>query len=351
MAEAVALSAFRFEAPRNRLVCTAEDFPSMLYLYEGLDAARRRGRARAGARGPPHRRSRHRGRDRRAHRCRRDLAHVVPQRPGAGSRADRRQAHTQSGALVLIDAYQSIGTVPLDVQASNIDMLAGGSVKWLCGGPGAGYLYVSPRVAPKLEPAITGWMTHERPFDFEPGRSRATPVRGGSGSAHRGSRHSSRPARAMTIVAGIGVAAIRAKSLRQTDRMIAWADEFRMTLGSPREPERRGGTVVLDVPNAESACLALLGRGRAARLPPGCGAEVRAPLLHSGRGSGPGHDPPVRDAVAASRANRGRNLHGNHGNAGRPNRSRSCATRVCIWSAARSSIRRAIERLPRTTTA
>src|SRR5207237_4768657 len=71
------------------------------------------------------------------------------------------------GALVVLDAYQSVGTVPLDVTALGVDFAVGGSVKWLCGGPGAGWLYVRPDLAATLEPALTGGYGHARPFAFE----------------------------------------------------------------------------------------------------------------------------------------------------------------------------------------
>jgi len=81
------------------------------------------------------------------------------------------RAH-EVGAHVVLDAYQSAGIVPLDVAALNVDFAVGGSVKWLCGGPGAGYLYVSPRVRALLAPAFTGWMAHEAPFAFDSGPMR-----------------------------------------------------------------------------------------------------------------------------------------------------------------------------------
>jgi len=273
LAEAVALSALDFAPPRNRLVCTAEDFPSMLYLYEGL-ACRGvevvRVPARAGRRIDEA-----------------DLLAAIDERTAVVAishvlfrtsqvldvAAIARRAR-EAGALTLIDAYQSVGTVPVDVRALGVDLLAGGSVKWLCGGPGAGYLYVSPRVAPALRPALTGWMGHERPFDFDPGPMRL----------HDGARRfwtgtpaipafvAARPG--YEIVAQIGVAAIREKSLRQTARMQALADEYALPVGSPREEARRGGTVVLDVPHAEEVCGALLASDVLLDFRPGVGLRL-----------------------------------------------------------------------------
>src|SRR2546430_8062374 len=79
----------------------------------------------------------------------------------------------EAGALVVLDAYQSVGTVPLDVTALGVDFAVGGSVKWLCGGPGAAWLYVRPDLQERLEPALVGWQGHARPFGFEPEIGRA----------------------------------------------------------------------------------------------------------------------------------------------------------------------------------
>ncbi len=257
LAHATVLSALDFKPPRNRLVCTAEDFPSVLYLFEGLA---RRGvevvRVPAGA-------------ERRVEE--QDVLAAIDERTAVVALSQvmfrtsqlldvapiARRAR-EMGALTLIDAYQAVGAVPVDVGALGVDLLAGGSVKWLCGGPGTAYLYVSPRVAASLEPALTGWFAHERPFDFEPGPMRwdAGPRRFWGGTPAIPSYLAARPG--YEIVAGIGVAPIREKSLRLTGRMIAWADEFGWRLGSPREAVERGGTVCIDVPEAERVCRALL---------------------------------------------------------------------------------------------
>ena len=85
-----------------------------------------------------------------------------------------QRAH-EVGAYVILDAYQSAGIVPLDVTALNVDFAVGGSVKWLCGGPGNGWLYVRPDLAERLEPAYTGWQAHES----------ALRLRGGDALRHR----------------------------------------------------------------------------------------------------------------------------------------------------------------------
>ncbi|HYM80012.1 MAG TPA: aminotransferase class V-fold PLP-dependent enzyme [Candidatus Limnocylindria bacterium] len=257
LAQAVVLSGVDFRPPRNRLVCTAEDFPSVLHLYEGLE---RRGvevvrvAARAGRRIDEQ-----------------DVVSAIDKRTAVVAvssvlfRTSQvldlaplvARAHAV-GALTLIDAYQAVGTVPVDVRALGVDLLCGGSVKWLCGGPGAAFLYCRPEVASRLEPAVTGWLAHERPFDFDPGPMRRDlgPRRFWTGTPAIPALVAARVG--FETVGRIGVPAIRAKSLRQTERMIGWADEMGMPVVSPREAERRGGTVVLDVPNAEAVCQALL---------------------------------------------------------------------------------------------
>ena len=77
-----------------------------------------------------------------------------------------RRAH-EVGAHVILDCYQSAGIVPFDVTALNVDFAVGGSVKWLNGGPGNGWLYVRPDLSERLQPTFTGWQAHERPFGFE----------------------------------------------------------------------------------------------------------------------------------------------------------------------------------------
>jgi kynureninase len=170
-AQAAALSAFDFRAPRNRLVCTAEDFPSVLHLYEGLE---RRGveivrvPSRAGFRVD--------AADVVAAIDERTavvaLSHVLFRSSQIVDLAPIVARAKSVGAKTMIDAYQAVGTVPVDVRASGIDLMTGGSVKWLCGGPGAGYLYVAPELRASLRPAFTGWMAHQSPFDFDSGPMR-----------------------------------------------------------------------------------------------------------------------------------------------------------------------------------
>src|SRR5207245_8298335 len=77
------------------------------------------------------------------------------------------RAH-RHGALVLLDVYQSAGALELRASDWQVDFLIGGTIKWLCGGPACGYLYVRPDLQNDLQPRLTGWVAHDAPFDFAP---------------------------------------------------------------------------------------------------------------------------------------------------------------------------------------
>ena len=159
------------------------------------------------------------------------------------------RAH-EVGAYVVLDAYQSAGTVPLDVTALGVDFAVGGSVKWLCGGPGNGWLYVRPDLIERLEPAVTGWQAHARPFAFEPELEYAEGIaRFLTGTPNVPALYAATPG--FDLIEEIGVERIRANSLRQTQLLIDGADTRGFEVRSPREPARRGGTVTVHVPDFE----------------------------------------------------------------------------------------------------
>jgi len=163
------------------------------------------------------------------------------------------------GALVSLDSFHAVGIVPVDVKRSKVDFLTGGVLKWLCGGPGACFLYVSPTVRDQLKPALTGWQAHSRPFAFEDtmeyttGAFRwlnGTPVIPALYAAAEGPK----------ILRRAGIPAIREKSSRLTSRLIELADEQGYVVKAPRDPARRGGTVALDVPHGYEVTQHLLSR-------------------------------------------------------------------------------------------
>jgi kynureninase len=168
------------------------------------------------------------------------------------------RAH-EVGALVSLDSFHAVGILPVDVKRSKVDFLTGGVLKWLCGGPGACFLYVSPAVRDKLKPALTGWQAHTRPFAFEDSMEyttgafrwlNGTPVIPALYAAAEGPK----------ILRRAGVAAIREKSLRLTSRLIELADERGFKVSAPRDPAQRGGTVALDVPHGYEVTQHLLSR-------------------------------------------------------------------------------------------
>ncbi|HEX9129804.1 MAG TPA: aminotransferase class V-fold PLP-dependent enzyme, partial [Gemmatimonadaceae bacterium] len=169
-----------------------------------------------------------------------------------------RHAH-DVGALISLDSFHAVGIVPVDVKRSKPDFLTGGVLKWLCGGPGGCFLYVSPAVRDQLKPALTGWQAHSRPFAFEDSMEyttgafrwlNGTPVIPGLYGAAEGSK----------ILRRAGVDAIREKSVRLTSRLIELADARGYTVNAPRDPARRGGTVAIDVPHGYEVTQHLLSR-------------------------------------------------------------------------------------------
>jgi kynureninase len=157
-----------------------------------------------------------------------------------------RRAH-EVGAHVVLDCYQSAGIVPFDVTELDVDFAVGGSVKWLCGGPGNGWLYVRPDLSERLTPTYTGWQAHERPFGFEEEMEYAAgAARFLTGTPNVPAHYAATAG--YDLIEEVGVERIRANSLRQTQLLIDLADAAGFDVRSPRDPRRRGGTVTLFVP-------------------------------------------------------------------------------------------------------
>ena len=290
IAQAAIVSALDYGDGRDTIVTTALDFPSVRYVYDGL--ARRLG-ARVVA---------------------------VPSDDGIGIDLDRlleaidertrlvavshvlfrsafimdaaaicRRAR-EVGALVALDAYHSVGVVPVDVRALDADFLTGGVLKWLCGGPGGSFVWARPELGARLSPAVTGWQAHARPFAFEETMVHAagawrwlggTPPIPALYAALEGPR----------IVREAGVEAIRAKSVRQTARLVALAESRGYRVAAPRDPRRRGGTVAFDVPHAYEVAQWLLARDIVVDYRPGAGIRI-APHFYTS-------DEEIDGAVAA----------------------------------------------------
>jgi len=281
LGQATVLSALDYPPERNRIVMTALDFPSVRYVYDKLAT-------RLGA----------------------EIVVVPAAADGISVDADAviaaidertrlvcishvlfrsafvmdvapiaRRAHAM-GALVSLDAFHAVGVMPVDVNALDVDFLTGGVLKWLCGGPGGCFLYVSPRVQTALEPSLTGWQAHANPFAFEPEMAytpgiyrwlNGTPAIPALYAAIEGPR----------IVRRAGIEAIRAKSMRQTARLMALADERGYAVNAPRDAARRGGTVAFDVPHAYEVSQYLLSRDVLVDFRPHAGIRV-APHFYTG---------------------------------------------------------------------
>ena len=165
------------------------------------------------------------------------------------------------GAQVVFNGYHSVGVIPVDVRAMNVDYYIGGVLKWLCGGPGGVFMYVRPDLLPSLEPKVTGWFAHQSPFafDVENLELRTDAYRLMNGTPGIASLHAVQPG--VDIVAEIGVAAIRQKSMRQTSLIVDLADKAGYEVASPRDPATRAGTVTVNPPHAYEVSCEMLARG------------------------------------------------------------------------------------------
>jgi kynureninase len=257
--QAVVASCFDFSGKRNKVVYSDMNFPSVMYFWEAQQAI--------GAR---------------VHMVKTDdgitvptqrlldaideetllvpISHVVFRSAYINdAKAIIEKAH-KVGAYVVLDTFQSLGTVPVDVEALNTDFACGGVLKWLCGGPGVGYLYVRPDLGKKLQPRLTGWFAHQNSFGFEIGpiRYAEPPFRFMNGTSHVPSLEAARPG--VRIIAEVGLPRIREKSKRQTAKLIELAEKQGWRVNTPRDPEKRGGTVSIDMPDSQEVCRELVRR-------------------------------------------------------------------------------------------
>jgi kynureninase len=257
--QAIVASCFDFSGKRNKVVYSDMNFPSVMYFWEAQQAH--------GAR---------------VHMVKTDDGITVPTQRLIDAIDEEtllvlishvifRSAYIQDakaiiekahkvGAFVVLDTFQSLGTVPVDVQALDTDFACGGVLKWLCGGPGVGYLYVRPDLGKRLEPRLTGWTAHENPFAFEIGPTRYTdpPYKFMNGTPHIPALEAARPG--LKIINEVGVNRIREKSKRQTAKLMKLAEENGWRVNTPYDPEKRGGTVSIDMPDSQEVCRELLKR-------------------------------------------------------------------------------------------
>ncbi len=273
LASAVVASCFDFAGPRNGVVCSELNFPSIVQLY--------RAQERRGARVTlvpsadsftvpteamveaidettllvP-------------------ISHVIFRSSFVQDvEAIVERAH-EVGALVVLDIYQSAGIVPLDVQALAVDFAVGGTLKWLCGGPGVAYLYASPEMIGRVQPALTGWFARTNPFAFDPRDEsyRDDAWRFASGTTNIPALSAARPG--AELLGSLDPGAVRAKSVRQTQLLIEACLENGWQVNSPLEPGRRGGHVTVDMPGAEAVARQLLERRVMVDYRPGAGIRM-----------------------------------------------------------------------------
>ncbi|MDQ6738493.1 MAG: aminotransferase class V-fold PLP-dependent enzyme [Gemmatimonadota bacterium] len=259
IAQSIVLSAMDFSGERNTIVMTELDFPSVRYAIEEL--ARKLG-ARVVVVPSDDGLTIDEGRLLEAIDesvrlvC---ISHVLFKSAYVMD-ADAICAHAHSvGAMVSLDSYHSVGVIPVDVVRSGVDFLTGGVLKWLCGGPGAAFLYASPAVRGKLEPALTGWQAHRHPFAFAQEMDYADGIeRWLTGTPSIASLFAATEGPSIVLKAGMD--RIRDKSIRQTEWLIAAADSRGYRVHAPRDSARRGGTVAFDVPNGREVAQYLLSR-------------------------------------------------------------------------------------------
>jgi kynureninase len=271
--QSIVVSCFDWSGSRNKLVTDGLNFPSNDYIYHGLS---RQGAEIVSVASPdgmtvPLERILE-AIDERTQLV--SISHVAFRSSYLQDLAAITEKAHKVGAMIVADLYQSAGIVPLDVTALKVDFATGGSVKWLLGGPGAGYLYVRPDIDPQLQPAATGWAAHAHPFEFADGPIEYAPDirRFLNGTPNVPAMYSARSG--YEIVNEIGVAAVRAKSKRQTQRLIELADAAGIKVRSPRDPEARGGTIILDVEKGREVTAELGRRQILVDYRPGAGIRI-----------------------------------------------------------------------------
>ena len=273
LTQAVISSCFDFRGPRNKVVMVELEFPSIQYFYH----EQRRHGARVEVVPTPD--------DIRVD-LERLLAAIdettllvpISQVLFRSSyivdvQAIIERAH-RVGAFVILDAFQAAGVIPLDVRKLGVDFAVGGVLKWLCGGPGVAYLYVREDLRSKLQPTLTGWMAHRRPFEFATGaiEPRHDSFRYLNGTPHIPALYACQPG--LEILNQVGVPAIREKSMRMTARLMDEARSRGWRVNTPENPAERAGTVSVDCPHAFEVCRELLARDILVDFRPKAGVRI-----------------------------------------------------------------------------
>lgn len=194
-------------------------------------------------------------------------AYILP------AKAIIEKAH-QVGAQVLLNGYHSVGIIPVDVTALKVDFYVGGTLKWMCGGPGGVFMYVRPDLLPTLTPRMTGWFAHQRPFAFDVDQFelRNDAYRLANGTPGIASLYAIQPG--IEIITQVGVEAIRQNSMRQTRLIVELADRDGHEINTPRNPEERAGTITVNMPEAYAISRALIERQLVVDFREGAGIRI-----------------------------------------------------------------------------
>jgi kynureninase len=248
-AHMTALSCVRPSGERTRIVCSAMDFPSMIYLYRAqqrygfdvhvvpasndlsvstdrmLEAIDRRTAVVA-------------------------VSHVLFRTSYIMDAAAIAARAREVGATMILDTYQSAGIIPLDVTALGVDVVVGGCLKWLCGGPGNAFMYMRPDRLADARPAFTGWLSRRQPFAFEAddeGR-RDDAMRMMNGTPSIPAYYAALAG--LEIIGEVGLTRIREHSIALTTHLLSLVDRHGFTSAASRDVNRLAGTVAVDVPDA-----------------------------------------------------------------------------------------------------
>lgn len=258
-AQMALLSCFDFRGPRRKVVMVDMEFPSIRYLYDAHRAAGAEVVVVPSSDGitiPTERLLAAVDHDTLLV----PISHVLFESAAIVDAAAVAARAREVGAFVILDVFQSAGTLPIDVGSLGVDAAVGGCLKWLCGGPGTAFLYVRPDHAERLAPRFTGWLAHETPFAFEPPptRRKTGAWRFFNGTPAVPALYAAQPG--VEIVSWIGIERIRAKSMRQTQLAIDEATALGLPVHTPARAEMRGGTVCINPPNALEISIELLKR-------------------------------------------------------------------------------------------
>jgi kynureninase len=282
LAQAQVISSLRFTGRKREIVFSDLEFPSVMYVYAAMGRdrgakviVRRSGGSAAVAQQKVYDAINEKTRVV-------PISHVFFRNAEIQDVAEIARKARRWGATVVLDAYHSVGIVPVDVRALGVDILIGGVLKWLCGGPGGAFLWVRPRLLKTLSPKVTGWVAHAEPFAFEKGmRFRSDAARMLTGTPAVPVLYAMRAG--PEIIGRVGVGKIRAKSMRQTALIIETAGSLGLTSLSPADPDLRGGAVTLAVPHAYRVSRELLRRDIIVDYREGSGIRIAPHFYNSDR--------------------------------------------------------------------